>query len=311
MMRVVDFCIPFYSHEMVNHVERFAPSPTGALHLGHAFSALTAFDAAQKAGGQFLVRIEDIDTARSRAEYAAAIFEDLAWLGIEWQEPVLRQVERFDAYRAALDDLEARDLIYPCFCTRKEINAAMCAPHHDGSDVGPDGPAYTGTCRGTQWSEHQKAQKPYALRLDMRKAIASIGGAGIAKKLSFKELGKGPKGETKKINLDPGYLIEACGDVVLARKDTPASYHLSVVLDDAFQQITHVTRGRDLFAATSIHRLLQALFGRPTPTYRHHRLIEDDDGKRLAKRDDARSLSVLRSAGATSQDIRKMLGLRT
>jgi len=295
---------------MANHVERFAPSPTGLLHLGHAFSALTAFEAARKAGGSFLVRMEDIDVTRSRPEYEDAIFEDLAWLGIEWEEPVVRQVDRFDAYRVALTDLQSRGLIYPCYCSRKEINAALSAPHHDGSDVGPDGPAYPGTCRSLGEDKNRMARDPYALRLNIRKAIASVGGAGIVKKLSFKELGKGPKGETKKINLDPSYLIEACGDVVLARKETPASYHLSVVLDDALQQVTHVTRGQDLFSATSIHRLLQALFGRPTPTYRHHRLIVDEAGKRLAKRDDARSLQALRRDGASVSDIRKLVGLR-
>ena len=295
---------------MANHVERFAPSPTGLLHLGHAFSALTAFEAARKAGGQFLVRIEDIDTTRSRSEFEDAIFEDLAWLGIEWETPVLRQSDRFDAYRAALDDLTARGLVYPCFCTRKEINAALSAPHHDGSDMGPDGPAYPGTCRALAVDSGRMAQNSYALRLNIRKAIASVGGAGIVKKLSFKELGKGPNGESKKINLNPNYLIESCGDIVLARKETPASYHLSVILDDALQQITHVTRGHDLFAATSIHRLLQALLGRPTPLYRHHRLITDEAGKRLAKRDDARSIRALRNEGATVSDIRKMIGLR-
>ncbi len=295
---------------MVNHVERFAPSPTGLLHLGHAFSALTAFEAARKVGGRFLVRIEDIDVTRSRPEFEAAIFDDLAWLGIEWEKPALRQVDRFDAYRAALDDLKLRGIIYPCFCTRKEINTAMSAPHHDGGVSGPDGPAYPGMCRSIPLDEQRMDCNPYALRLDMRKAIASVGGSGIVKKLSFKELGKGPNGEKKKINLDPNYLVEACGDVVLARKETPASYHLSVVLDDAFQQITHVTRGHDLFAATSIHRLLQALFGRPTPHYRHHRLIADEDGKRLAKRDDARSIRALREDGATVGDVRKLIGLR-
>jgi len=295
---------------MVNHVERFAPSPTGLLHLGHAFSALTAFEAAKKVGGQFLVRIEDIDVTRSRPEFEAAIFEDLAWLGIEWEQPALRQVDRFDAYQVALDDLKARGLIYPCFCTRKEISAAMNAPHHNGGPAGPDGPAYPGTCRLIFPDVRRMDCNSYALRLDMRKAIASIGGSGIVKKLSFKELGKGPNGEKKKINLDPDYLVEACGDVVLARKETPASYHLSVVLDDAFQQITHVTRGQDLFVATSIHRLLQALFGRPTPLYRHHRLITNEDGKRLAKRDDARSIRAFRDDGASVNDVRKLIGMK-
>jgi len=296
---------------MANHVERFAPSPTGLLHLGHAFSAMTAFEAARKADGKFLVRIEDIDTTRSRPEYEEAIYEDLAWLGLEWEKPTLRQVDRFDAYRAALEDLKARNLIYPCFCTRKEINAALSAPHHDTSDGGPDGPAYPGTCRALDEDPQRMSRNPYSLRLNMRKTIASLGGSGIIKKLSFKELGKGPKGETKKINLDPGFLIDSCGDIILARKETPASYHLSVVLDDAFQQITHVTRGQDLFAATSIHRLLQALLGRPTPLYRHHRLVTDEVGKRLAKRDDARSIQAIRADGATPEDVRKMLGFRT
>ncbi len=294
---------------MVNHVERFAPGPTGLLHLGHAFSALTAYDAARKAGGRFLLRMEDIDTTRARAEYEDAIFRDLAWLGIEWETPVLRQSDRFDAYRAAIDDLDRRGLIYPCFCSRKEINAALSAPHDTGAEGGPDGPAYPGACRLMPRDPSKLSHRPYAMRLDMGKAIASLGGAGIVKKLSFKETGKGPRGETKKINLDPGYLIELCGDIVISRKENPSSYHLSVVLDDAFQQITHVTRGQDLFSATSIHRLLQALLGRPTPVYRHHRLITDEDGKRLAKRDDARSLEALREQGATPQDVRKILGL--
>lgn len=295
---------------MTNVVERFAPSPTGLLHLGHAFSALTAYEAAVKAKGRFLIRIEDIDTTRSRPEYEEAIFDDLRWLGISWEEPVLRQVDRFDAYRAALDDLKARGLVYPCFCTRKQIAAALSAPHHDGGPSGPDGPAYPGTCRRLDANPTRMAHESYALRLDMRKAIASLGGSGIIRKLSFKELGKGPNGEKKKVVLNPDWLVDACGDVVLGRKETPASYHLSVVLDDAWQQITHVTRGQDLFAATSIHRLLQALFGRPTPAYRHHRLITDEDGKRLAKRDDARSLRTFREDGATVAEVRSMIGLR-
>ena len=294
---------------MASTVERFAPSPTGFLHLGHAFSALTAFEAARQAKGVFLLRMEDLDTTRCRPEYEEAILDDLAWLGIAWEGPVLRQSERFDAYRAALDDLMARGLVYPCFCTRKQVNAALSAPHHDGSAMGPDGPAYPGTCRGKGADPQRMAREPYSLRLDTGKAIASLGGAGIVRKLSFKELGKGPNGERKKVLLDPAYLIEACGDVVLGRKETPASYHLSVVLDDALQQVTHVTRGQDLFAATPIHRLLQALFGRPTPHYRHHRLIVDETGKRLAKRDDARSLQALRADGASVHDIRAMIGL--
>lgn len=296
---------------MSNHVERFAPSPTGYLHLGHAYSALMAHEAAQTAGGRFLLRIEDIDTMRSRPEYEQAIFDDLAWLGLAWDTPVLRQSSRFEAYSAALDQLRERGLIYPCFCTRKEIAAALTAPQegvHRGA--GPDGPAYPGTCRGLPDAQRRMQNGTYALRLDMRKSIASIGGSGIVSKLHFRELGSGPDGEKNKVSLDPAWLIEQCGDIVLARKDTPASYHLSVVLDDAFQQVTHVTRGRDLFHATKIHRLLQALFGRPTPDYRHHDLIRDETGKRLAKRDDARSLQTLRAGGASPEDVRAMIGMK-
>ncbi len=287
---------------MTTHVERFAPSPTGPLHLGHAYSALLAFDAARKAKGRFLLRIEDIDTTRSRPEYEAAIHDDLAWLGIEWEEPVLRQSDRFDAYAAVLDQFRERGLLYPCTCTRKQIAAAMSAPQ-EGSDMPPP---YPGTCRGRSFAD---MDGDYALRLDMRKALVSLGGAGVVKKLHFKETGRGPNREKGKIALDMPALIETVGDIVLARKDIPASYHLSVILDDAFQQITHVTRGHDLFAATPIHRILQALTGRPTPIYHHHDLIRDDTGRRLAKRDDARALSTLRAEGKTPADIREMVGL--
>ena len=287
---------------MPTHVERFAPSPTGLLHLGHAYSALLAHDRARKAKGRFLLRIEDIDTTRSRPEYEAAILEDLAWLGIEWEEPVMRQSERFDAYRAVLDQFRERGLLYPCTCTRKQIAAAMSAPQ-EGAE-GP--PVYPGTCRGRGFDG---AAGDYALRLDMRKALASLGGAGVVKKLHFKETGKGPNGEKGKIALDMAALIEGVGDIVLARKDIPASYHLSVVLDDAFQEITHVTRGHDLFSATPIHRVLQALTGRPTPLYHHHALIRDETGKRLAKRDDARAIATLRMEGRTPGEVRAMVGL--
>jgi len=287
---------------MSSHVERFAPSPTGPLHLGHAYSALLAHDAAKKAGGRFVLRIEDIDTTRSRPEYEAAIHDDLAWLGIEWEQPVLRQSDRFDAYAAVLDQFRERGLLYPCTCTRKQIAAAMSAPQ-EGSDLPPP---YPGTCRGRSFAD---ATGDYALRLDMRKALVSLGGAGVVRKLHFKEIGHGPNREKGKIALDMPALIDGVGDIVLARKDIPASYHLSVVLDDAYQQVTHVTRGEDLFSATPIHRVLQALTGRPTPIYRHHGLIRDDTGKRLAKRDDARALSTLRAEGRTPADIRAMVGL--
>lgn len=296
-------------------VERFAPSPNGRLHLGHAFSALTAWDAAQSADGRFLVRIEDLDRARARPEHEAALFEDLDWLGVAWERPVLRQSERFPAYREALASLEARELVYPCFCSRKDVAAALSAPQETGAtevNAGPDGPAYPGTCRNLSDPERgiRHAQHlPFGVRLDMRKAIASLGGAGVVRKLSFKELGRGPAGERGKITLDPDNLINACGDILLARKDTPASYHLAVVLDDAHQGVTHVTRGEDLFAATPIHRLLQALLGRPTPIYRHHRLIRDESGRRLAKRDRDAGLAELRAADATPADIRVRVGL--
>lgn len=295
-------------------VERFAPSPNGHLHLGHAFSALLGFDAATGAGGRFLLRLEDLDQARSRPEFEQAIYEDLAWLGIAWEHPVMRQSERFGAYREALASLSARGLLYACDCTRKDIDAALSAPQEGdgrtggdegGAPMGPDGPAYPGTCRGSAISP----DRPAALRLDMRKAVASLGGAGVVSKLSFKETGAGPRGERGRIGLDPDFLIRVCGDVVLARKDFPASYHLSVVVDDAEQGVTHVTRGEDLFAATFIHRLLQALLGRPTPIYRHHRLIRTEAGKRLAKRDRDAGLRELRAAGQTPASIRERLGL--
>lgn len=287
---------------MSSHVERFAPSPTGSLHLGHAYSALLAHDAARKAGGRFLLRIEDIDTTRSRADYEAAIYDDLAWLGLSWEEPVLRQSARFEAYRAVIEQFIERGLLYPCTCTRKQIAAAMSAPQEGSAGPG----VYPGTCRGRSFAD---AGGDYALRLDMRKALVSLGGAGVVKKLHFKEIGRGPGREKGKIALDMAALIDGVGDIVLARKDVPASYHLSVVLDDAFQQVSHVTRGQDLFEATPIHRVLQALTGRPTPIYRHHDLIRDEDGKRLAKRDDARSIATLRMEGATPDDIRAMVGL--
>lgn len=305
---------------MSSVVERFAPSPNGRLHIGHAFSALTAWEAARAKGGRFLVRIEDLDQARARPEHEAAMFEDLAWLGVEWETPVLRQSDRFAAYREALATIEARGLAYPCFCSRKDIDAALSAPQEGsaapaaGADapIGPDGPAYPGICRSLSDAERGKrhaAHQPFGLRLDMRKAIAALGGAGVVSKLSFKELEQGPQREKKKINLDPDFLVGACGDVLLARKDTPASYHVAVVLDDAHQGVTHVTRGRDLFYATMIHRLLQALLGRPTPIYRHHRLIRDAEGRRLAKRDRDVGLSELREAGVTPAEIREMVGL--
>ena len=290
----------------MEHVERFAPSPNGLLHLGHAFSALTAWDAARAAGGRFLVRIEDIDRARARAEFEEAIFADLAWLGIVWERPVLRQSERLPAYAAALDRLRAAGLLYRCACTRRDIANALAAPQ-EGADIapGPDGPAYPGTCRKRPPPEGA----PAAWRLDMAAAIAHLGGGRAVRALAFEELDEGPEGQRGRIALDPGWLVERCGDVALARRDIATSYHLSVVVDDAHQGVTHVTRGRDLFHATPLHRLLQALLGLPTPLYRHHRLIRDSSGRRLAKRDRDAGLRELRAAGAAPAEIRARVGL--
>ncbi len=270
-------------------VTRFAPSPTGLLHLGHAFAACTAADA----GERFLLRIEDIDTARSRAEFVDAIFEDLSWLGLRWEEPVLRQSQRFDAYRTALAKLDERGLLYPCFCTRKEIAEeiarASVAPH------GPEGPLYPGTCR-TLPAEERKTRMAsgasYALRLDARKAAALVG------PLTFSERGK-------RIVVEPLLF----GDVVLARKEMPASYHLAVVVDDAFQGVTLVTRGEDLLPATHIQRVVQALLELPEPSYAHHRLILDAQGRKFSKRDKAATLQALRMSGTAAEGIRKMIGL--
>ena len=287
-------------------VERFAPSPNGALHLGHAFSARLAHDAARAQGGRFLLRIEDLDLARARPEHEAGIEADLAWLGLDWERPILRQSSRFAAYADALASLEGRGLLYPCFCTRKEMAAASLSAPQEGAPIGPDGLVYPGTCRGLDAraaAARRESGAPFALRLDMRKAIAALGGAGVVKKLSFKEIGRGPAGEHGRIGLDPDALINGVGDVALAQKDTPASYHLAVTLDDAYQGITHVTRGEDLFAATPIHRILQALLGRPTPIYRHHALIRDAHGRRLAKRDRDAGIAELRAEGATPEDV--------
>lgn len=281
-------------------VTRFAPSPTGLLHLGHAFAAITAHDMARSAGGRFLVRIEDLDRTRCRPEFEAAILEDLDWLGLAWERPVLRQSERFEAYRAALDRLAERGLLYPCFCTRGDIEAEIArsaeAPH------GPEGPLYPGTCRGLSEDERQMridSGALYALRLDVTKAAA------LAGPLSFEEQSNGPKGERGIIDVNPLLF----GDIVIARKDVPASYHLAVVVDDAFQGVTLVTRGNDLFAATHVQRLLQALLGLPTPAYAHHRLILDAQGRKFSKRDRAVTLRSMRESGMMPAQIRERLGL--
>lgn len=274
-------------------VTRFAPSPTGLLHLGHARSALEGWTAAREAGGRFLLRIEDIDTGRCREEFVAAIFEDLAWLGLYWEEPVRRQSEHFADYRAALARLQDLDLVYPCFCTRqdiqREIAGAVSAPH------GPDGPLYPGTCRRRPASEREErmaAGESFAWRLDGAAATARTG------VLHWQDEQAGV------ITADPASL----GDVVLARKDTPTSYHLAVTVDDHLQGVTLVTRGIDLFHATHVHRLLQALLGYRTPRYRHHALLTDHSGRRLAKRDKAATLRAMREAGQSPAAVRAMAG---
>lgn len=263
-------------------VTRFAPSPTGPLHLGHAFSALLAHDFAQARGGRFLLRIEDIDATRSRPEHVEGILADLAWLGLAWDGGVARQSERLALYAEALDRLKAMGPIYPCFCTRKDIAASASAPH------GPEGLVYPGTCRGLSAEERARrsAVEPHAWRLDMAGALSLLPGLRRGG-LEWSDHGI-------VISADPAQF----GDVVLARKDAPVSYHLAVTVDDAAQGVTDVVRGADLFAATHVHRLLQALLGLPTPLYHHHRLIAGPDGERLAKRHGAPSLAQLRDGGA-------------
>ena len=278
-------------------VTRFAPSPTGFLHLGHAYSALFA---QQKAGNRFLLRIEDIDAGRARPEFEAAIIEDLAWLGLRWETPVRRQSDHMDDYRAALDRLDARGLLYPCFCTRKEIRAEIeesgFAPH----DIvhGPDGIVYPGTCRALTADERRQRRAegtPFALRLDMAKAVGATG----------------PLAWTDEDQGETAAKPEIFGDVVLARKDTPASYHLAVTVDDHRQGVTLVTRGEDLFPATHVHRLLQALLGLDTPSYHHHKLLTTEDGKRFAKRDKSQTIRALREAGKTAEEVRAMAGMES
>jgi glutamyl-Q tRNA(Asp) synthetase len=293
------------------------------LHLGHAYAAILAHDMAVHEGGKFLLRIEDIDQSRARPAWEQAIYDDLEWLGLTWEEPVIRQSERLSAYWKALNHLWARDLLYPCTCTRRDIAEALSAPQ-EGIVPGPDGPVYPGTCRDRDWPEFMAAFKSdhpcperYTLRLNMGLAATLTTEHHIVDPatpwvwtIDFHETGDGPHGEHGWIETDRGTLTEAAGDVVLSRRDMGTSYHLSVVVDDAAQGITHVTRGDDLFEATKIHVVLQRLLDLPTPTYHHHRLIRDDHGKRLAKRDDARALSKYRAEGVTPQDIRRMVGLQ-
>jgi len=272
-------------------VTRFAPSPTGLLHLGHAYSALFAWRRAREAGGRFLLRIEDIDRTRCRPEFTAAILEDLAWLGLDWDGEVRQQAEHFADYEAALDRLDVAGLIYPCFCTRAAIAAEIARA--GGAPQGEAGPLYPGTCRSLAMEERLRriaAGESFALRLDVSRALARTG------PLQWDEEEQGI------IAAQP----ELLGDVVLARKDTPTSYHLAVTVDDALQGVTLVTRGADLFAATHLHRLLQALLDLPVPRYRHHALLTDASGKRFAKRDKALTLRALRESGKTPEEVRVM-----
>ncbi len=275
---------------------RFAPSPNGLLHLGHGFSALFAFEAARRAGGRFLLRIEDIDRGRARPEFEAAISRDLEWLGLEWETPVRRQSAHFGDYRAALAQLQRLGLIYPCFCTRRQIAEEIA--QSPGAPQGPEGPLYPGLCRRLSPDERQARQaagEAFALRLDVARALRRPETEALA----------WAEAEQGQIEVEPRRL----GDVVLARKDVPTSYHLAVTVDDELQGVDLVTRGEDLFAATHVHRLLQALLGYAAPAYHHHRLILDADGRRLAKRDRARSLDSLRAEGLTPADIRRLVGM--
>jgi len=277
-------------------VTRFAPSPTGYLHRGHAFSALTAFAAAQAAGGRFLLRMEDIDRTRCRPEYEAAVHEDLAWLGLTWETPVRRQSEHMADYGAALRELSERGLTYRCFRTRREVAEAIESAPHGALEAFRGAPL-----RAAEEARRVEAGEPYAWRLSLGAAERALGGfAG----LGFVEDGVGPDGEHGVIVARP----EIGGDVVLARKDVGVAYHLAVVADDALQGVTHVIRGRDLFEATHVQRLLQALLALPTPVYRHHRLLTDAEGRRLAKRDRAETLRTLRASGMTAQTLRAELG---
>jgi glutamyl-Q tRNA(Asp) synthetase len=277
-------------------VTRFAPSPTGFLHSGHAYSALLAFEAARTNGGRFLLRIEDIDFTRCRREFEVAILDDLEWLGIVWETPVRRQSEHIADYAAVAQQLHQRGLLYPCFCTRKdilrEIEAAGGAPH------GSEGPVYPGTCRNLSGDERSfriSNGESFAMRLDLKQALDEVGDD-----LNWLDLERG-------LQITQPQLL---GDVVLVRKDIGCSYHLAVVVDDALQGITRITRGEDLWEATHVQRVLQALLSFPTPEYHHHALICDSSGKRLAKRDEAESLRSMRRRGVPSCEFRQQSGFR-
>jgi len=275
-------------------VFRFAPSPNGYLHLGHAYSALLNFELVRQFGGRFLLRIEDIDATRCRPEFEIAIYEDLAWLGVQWETPVRRQSEHVGFYRAAVERLAAQGLVYPSFESRAEIAKLVAQRDASGSwPRDPDGaPLYAGAAK-------LLSGVPYAVRLDMAAAIARVGD------LTWTEQGEGPAGEIGTVRAQP----QIWGDVILARKETPTSYHLSVVLDDALQGVTDIVRGRDLFWSTSVHRLLQKLLDLPELAYRHHHLILDDAGRKLSKSTGATGLRELRAAGASPGEVRRLIGL--
>lgn len=292
------------SRAMAPPVFRFAPSPNGFLHLGHARSALLNFDLARQSGGRLLLRIEDIDATRCRPDYEQAIYEDLTWLGIAWEQPVRRQSEHLTLYNEAVDRLAREKLLYPAFESRAEIARLVDEKDRKGPwPRDPDGaPVYPGG--GKQMPDVERDRKlstgaPYALRLDMAAAVARVG------KLSWAEQGAGPQGETG----DVPARSEQWGDVILARKDTPTSYHLSVVIDDALQGVTHVVRGQDLFWATGVHRLLQELLGLPQPVYRHHALVLDEAGHKLSKSSRSTALCELRASGMTPADVRGLVGI--
>lgn len=291
-------------------ITRFAPSPTGPLHLGHAYSAMLAHDMAMAAGGDFLMRIEDIDQTRARPEWEAQIYDDLQWLGLWWPEPAMRQSDRLGIYRDRLRWLWNHGYAYACSCRRRDISQALAAPQEGSTPpMGPDGLIYPGTCRPTAPPDGPLPDDT-AIRIWMESVARKLGSARTGGDVfSFVETGEGPNGETGMIAFTIQDAIDSIGDIVLARRDMGTSYHLSVVLDDAAQGITHVVRGQDLYEATKIHVILQRVLKLPTPTYHHHRLIRDDGGKRLAKRDDARAISKYRDDGLSPDDIRAMVGL--
>ncbi len=285
------------------YVTRFAPSPTGPLHLGHVFSAATGYMRAKAEGGRFLLRIEDIDQSRSRKDWENRIYDDLSWIGLHWDNSVLRQSERLRDYQNALDTLTDLGVLYPCRCSRADINAALSAPQEGAQIYGPDGVIYPGTCRNRRMSD---ATATDAIRLNIRMVLDVLRSSNSLRYIDFLETGPIYDGRH---TFQRAHFVDAIGDVVLARRDMGTSYHLSVVIDDAAQGITEIVRGADLWEATPIHRLLQLLLDLPEPRWHHHALIRDHAGKRLAKRDDARAVATYRAAGETAQDVLRRVGL--